>query len=133
MDSSILSNSLEAKGIRPSVQRLQIYEYLLSHRTHPTVDEIFEALNPFIPTLSKTTIYNTLSLFVEKGLVMVVNIEEKNQRYDAFTAPHAHFRCRSCGCVYDFPFPNSLDIELPANFVVNQSDVFLHGICEHCH
>lgn len=133
MDTLTASNRLEARGIRPSVQRLQIYEYLLEHCTHPTVDEIFEALSAQIPTLSKTTIYNTLSLFVEKGLVMIISIDEKNQRYDACTEPHAHFRCHRCGRVFDFPFPHALNIELPANFVVKQSDVFLHGICENCH
>ncbi|MCQ2280506.1 MAG: transcriptional repressor [Bacteroidales bacterium] len=133
MDALSMSNRLETKGIRPSVQRLEIYEYLLQHRTHPTVDEIFEALHSKIPTLSKTTIYNTLSLFVEKGLAMIVSIDEKNQRYDACTEPHTHFRCHCCGRVFDFPFPRALNVELPANFVVKQSDVFLHGICENCH
>ena len=54
------------KDIKPSVQRLAVMTYLLEHRTHPTVDEIYSELQDKIPTLSKTTIYNTLKLFVEK-------------------------------------------------------------------
>ncbi|HPK44931.1 MAG TPA: transcriptional repressor, partial [Spirochaetota bacterium] len=59
---------LESKGISPSYQRLKILEYLDQNRSHPTVDEIYSALLPLIPTLSKTTVYNTVSLFVQQGL-----------------------------------------------------------------
>ena len=50
--------------IKPSVQRMVIMDYLMSHRIHPSADEIYNALYPTIPTLSKTTIYNTMKLFV---------------------------------------------------------------------
>ena len=50
-------------GIKPSLQRLAVMKYLMQYHTHPTVDEIYAALHSSIPTLSKTTIYNTLSLF----------------------------------------------------------------------
>ena len=47
-------------GIKPSIQRLAVMGYLLEHRTHPAVDEIYNALKAEVPTLSKTTVYNTL-------------------------------------------------------------------------
>ena len=53
--------------IKPSVQRIAIMDYLLKHHTHPCIDEIYMALHDDIPTLSKTTVYNTLKLFVEHG------------------------------------------------------------------
>ena len=62
-------------GLRPSMQRLAIYKYMATHPTHPTADEIFEALREVIPTLSKTTVYNTLKLFVEHGVVDEVFID----------------------------------------------------------
>ena len=82
-------------AIRPSVQRTAVMEYLMNHKTHPTVDEIYLALSPGIPTLSKTTVYNTLNLFIEKGAVQMLTIDEKNARYDADTSKHAHFYCSS--------------------------------------
>ena len=57
---------LKENGIKPSYQRMKIYEFLLQNRIHPTVDTIYRALNKEIPTLSKTTVYNTLNLFIEK-------------------------------------------------------------------
>ena len=67
---------LKKNGIKPSIQRIKIFEYLLGHHTHPTVDDIFQSLSSEIPTLSKTTVYNTLNIFVENHIVHEVIIEK---------------------------------------------------------
>ncbi|KAA6323417.1 Peroxide-responsive repressor PerR, partial [termite gut metagenome] len=74
---------LLAHGIKLSLQRIAIMEYLLEHTTHPTVDEIYTKLFPVMPTLSKTTIYNTLKLLSEQGAIQMITIDEKNVRFDA--------------------------------------------------
>ena len=66
-------------NIKPSVQRLAIMDYLLTHRTHPSIDEIYMALCNDIPTLSKTTVYNTLKLFVEHGAAQMLTIDERKK------------------------------------------------------
>jgi Fe2+ or Zn2+ uptake regulation protein len=121
-------------SIRPSVQRTAVMEYLMNHKTHPTVDEIYMALFPSIPTLSKTTVYNTLNLFLEKGAVQVLAIDEKNARYDVDTSKHAHFFCKSCGKVYDiFNLESSL-FSAPANtgFDIHSVELSYYGICNAC-
>lgn len=98
---------LEKHGIKPSLQRIAIAEYLMENRTHPTADEIYNALSVSVPTLSKTTVYNTLRLFAEQNAVLSLVIDEKNVRFDIDTSCHAHFQCcLALGflyCVY-FPF-----------------------------
>ena len=69
-----LTNELKKKNIRLSHQRLKVLEYITMHRTHPTVDHIYNDLQKEVPTLSKTTIYNTLNTLKDAGLVKVVNI-----------------------------------------------------------
>ena len=64
-------------NIKPSVQRIAIMDYLLTHKTHPCIDEIYMALCDDIPTLSKTTVYNTLKLFVEHGAALMVSLLKK--------------------------------------------------------
>lgn len=64
-------------NIKPSMQRIAIMDYLMVHRVHPTADEIYNALYPTMPTLSKTTIYNTMKLFTEQGAVKALVIDEK--------------------------------------------------------
>ncbi len=96
-------NRLLEFKIKPSVQRMAIMEFLMKNRTHPTVEDIYTALSPFIPTLSKTTVYNTLKLFSEQGAVQILTIDERNACFDIETTPHAHFFCKKCGVIYDFP------------------------------
>jgi len=61
-----LKKSLKENGISPSIQRLKVYEYMLLHRNHPSVNMIYEGIKDEIPTLSKTTVYNILKLFIKK-------------------------------------------------------------------
>lgn len=71
-----ISQFLDQQGIRPSFQRLKIFEYLVNERTHPTADEIYEVLRKDIPSISRTTVYNTLRLFLDKKIIQMVNIEK---------------------------------------------------------
>lgn len=120
--------------IKPSVQRTAVMDYLMNNKTHPTIDEIYSSLSPFMPTLSKTTIYNTLNLFVEKGAVLQLAIDEKNARYDADISNHAHFICKSCGKVYDLFDLNQNLFAKPAleGFDIHSVEVSYSGICGAC-
>ena len=60
---------LISKDIRPSHHMIKILQYLANHKKHPTVDEIYKDLTTVLPTLSKATVYNTLRILEEKGLV----------------------------------------------------------------
>lgn len=98
-----LKQELKEKNVSLSHQRLKILEYLVENRIHPTVEQIFSDLQKDMPTLSKTTVYNTLRLLAKSGLVKVITIEEKEARFDIDTRDHGHFKCESCGRIYDFP------------------------------
>lgn len=126
---------LEAHGVKPSVQRLAVMQYLLDHRTHPAADEIYLALHPAMPTLSKTTVYNTLKLLTEKGAAQHLTIDERNSCFDADTEPHAHFLCRTCGRVFDVALVNKRlvdDALLPNGFRADEAQLYLKGICPAC-
>ena len=127
-------NRLIEVGIKPSLQRIAIMEYLMEHLTHPTADAIFNDLFPAIPTLSKTTVYNTLKLLEEQGAIQTISIDDKNLRYDADISRHAHFKCKQCGCVHDFPLKNvaiyeSLESE---DFLITECQVYCKGQCKQC-
>ncbi len=128
-----LSAYLEKAGIRSSYHRLKILQYLQAHRTHPTVDMIYKELSKDIPTLSKTTVYNTLKLFVSKGILLELTIEEKEVRYDADTTQHAHFKCIECGGVYDVALESPIfDNEAIEGHKVLECHIYLKGICKDC-
>ncbi len=128
-----LSGKLEEKQIRPSFQRIKILEYLLKNPGHPTVDQIYKELHPEIPTLSKTTVYNTLNLLLGAGLVKLLNLEENETRYDIITAIHGHFKCDVCGVISNF----DLDIDKIATdalpgYKIKDKCVYFKGICPKC-
>ncbi len=120
--------------VKPSVQRLAIITYLHEHRTHPTVDEIHAGLINQIPTLSKTTVYNTLSLFQKQGAILVLTIDDKNVRFDIDTSDHAHFKCLKCEKVFDVPtvMESIVSMALAQGFVVTERHLYLKGYCSDC-
>ena len=66
---------LMERGIRPSVQRLAIMDYLIHHPIHPTIDDVYQALCNKVPTLSRTTVYNTLRMLSEKRAAQMITID----------------------------------------------------------
>ena len=122
-------------GIKPSVQRIAIMDYLLTHRTHPAIDEIYLALCEDIPTLSKTTVYNTLKLFVEHGAAQMLTIDERNTCYDADIQLHAHFLCKKCGKIIDLP-PSVEQTKVSSmkdeGFKVDEIHQYFKGFCPSC-
>ena len=124
---------LKSHGIKPSLTRMMILDYLKAAKKHPNVDEIYQALQPKIPTLSKTTVYNTLHLFTEKNVARAVMLKDQENRYDLASHPHAHFQCVKCNEVFDvFRLPDvQLDGVLPGAQVQDVS-VLISGVCEAC-
>lgn len=121
------------KNIKPLFNRIKVLEYLLSHRNHPTVDEIYNGLVGELPTLSKTTVYNTLKLFVNSNLVRLITIEDNETRYDADVSDHGHFKCESCDQVSDFSIDtDKLDTADLDRFKIVEKNVYYKGICPGC-
>lgn len=121
-------------GVKPSIQRIAVMNYLCNHLTHPTVDEIYTNLSPNMPTLSRTTVYNTLRLLADKGAILQLTIDEKNVRYDARTDAHAHFICLGCGCVHDV-VPVQLEKVTIAKYHdlrIVETQVYYKGYCAAC-
>jgi len=125
---------LVENGVRPSVQRLAIMEYLLTHFTHPTVEDVYQGLCDRIPTLSRTTVYNTLRLLAEHEAAQMITIDDHRVCYDGNTTPHVHFFCKQCGKVIDLfnetaPTPKRNLID---GNIVDEVQLYYKGICSKC-
>ncbi len=128
-----LKNLLLTNNIRPSQHRIEIMKYLIEKKNHPTADTIYKDLVKNMPTLSKTTVYNTLYTLVEKGLISVLNIEDNELRYDHDTSPHIHFKCIKCGRVYDIHSTKyfTKHKEIDGHQIISQQIIY-KGICKNC-
>ena len=124
---------LKAHEIKPSYQRIKIFQYLVEKKNHPTVDMIYKALCTEIPTLSKTTVYNTLNLFIEKKIVNVIVIEENETRYDSVMAVHGHFKCEKCGRIFDVNInKGAIEEKALKDFKIKEQHYYFKGICQDC-
>ncbi len=124
---------LSRRGIAPSLTRLKIYEYLRA-ASHPSVDEIYQNLKEEIPTLSKTTVYNTLHLFVEKDLAKALFTDFSKNRYDIKDVPHAHFHCTECDEIHDIHeiTPPRIAEDAIEGYLAKEAQLTLKGVCPRC-
>jgi len=128
-----LATLLKERKIKPSYQRMKIFEYLTEMRNHPTVDTIYRDLVGEIPTLSKATVYNTLDQLKKNGLARVVTIEDNITRYDSQVSAHGHFKCVSCGRIIDFPVEmEAISTHVLENCTITDKNVYFKGICPGC-
>ena len=126
-------NTLINHKIKPSYQRIKVLEYLVRGRSHPTVEEIYSALVGEIPTLSKTTVYNTLDLFILNNVAQLISIEDHEARYDANISSHGHFKCLKCGKIDDFTF--DFDVVLCSSleqYSIREKHLYFKGVCPRC-
>jgi len=127
------AGTLVKNNIKPSFQRIKVMEYLAKKRSHPTVDDIYSELAKEIPTLSRTTIYNTLDLFKKANLVSCITIEDDKIRYDYIVANHGHFKCNRCKNIYDFSINiDNMEIHGLEQFKINEKNIYFKGVCPNC-
>ena len=128
-----LKNILTEHDLRPSFHRIKVLEYLASHKTHPTPEAIYQDLRAAIPTISRATVYNSLKVFVEKGLATALHVGGEEARYDYRDAGHAHFYCVQCGNLIDIDYQcPSLSLKKIGNHQITEAQLSFRGICARC-
>jgi Fur family transcriptional regulator, iron response regulator len=83
---------LEEHGIRPTAQRMRCAEVLLASPCHLTAEQLLCTLRSASSRVSKATVYNTLKLFVDHGLVRPIHLDPDRCVYDSKMLPHHHFQ-----------------------------------------
>ena len=95
---------LRERGIQPTPQRMAVVEYVLRARFRPTAEQVLEEVRLQCPTISRATVYNTLNLLVEKGLLKTQILREGAFVFDANAKRHHHFVDDETGDIYDIPW-----------------------------
>ena len=128
---------LKGHDLKVTQQRLEILRYLEEHRTHPTADEIYKALIKKYPSLSKTTVYNTLEILCDAGIIDQLTICPTEHRYDFHHQAHHHFFCKQCGKIIDINFPCTNVETIKKDILKNGHQIddvhgYFKGICSSC-
>jgi Fe2+ or Zn2+ uptake regulation protein len=124
---------LKNNDLKVTPQRLEILKYLDKNKVHPTASKIYTDLKKRNPSLSKTTIYNSLETLKRNNIINELTIEKTESRYEFEKTMHHHFLCKSCGKIAD------IDIECPhlnemlkSKYKVHQVHGYFKAICEDC-
>ena len=101
--SQTLHQRLTERGIVPTLQRMAVAQVLLPQPVHMTADQVLQAGRSFLPSLSRTTVYEAVRLFVRHGLLRELPIDGAATVYDSNTSPHHHLYDVDTGEVADVP------------------------------
>ncbi len=117
------------KGLKVTPQRVVITDFLVHAHTHPTADEVYEAVKDRLPAISLATVYNTLNTLVEAGVACTVSTEPGKARFDANMQAHHHFIDTRTGQIYDIPWEqvSQLCESLGEGFRVSDYQITFYG------
>jgi Fur family iron response transcriptional regulator len=115
MDAAALVEArLLAAGVNPTPQRVEIGSLLFPEPIHLSADQILARLRDAGSTVSKATVYNTLNLFTDQGLLRAISVDPDRLVYDSNTAPHHHFYNEDTGELLDIAPDSVLLPGIPA-------------------
>lgn len=133
MNNNSIIDELKLAGVRPSSARILTLKYLRENRNHPTIEQVYNGLLGSLPGLSRTSVYNTMNTLEGKGLVRTLSIDGAETRYDATVYNHGHFKCESCGAIFDFDTEGMESVRsIPPGFIPRRQDIIVRGLCKDC-
>lgn len=131
-----LIQQLRDRNIAVTPQRLSVMASLQKRRDHPTAEMIYQEVRRQLPAISFNTVYKTLEILCQKGMVIKVNPLHEVAHYDGETGSHAHLICRQCHRIVDLDwqageFP-SLSPDCQHGFQVEYPSLTFWGLCPQC-
>jgi Fur family peroxide stress response transcriptional regulator len=134
-DQSIIQ-ALRRKGYKATPQRITICRFAFQSRDHQSALRIYSKVKEIYPTISLATVYKTLQILKELGLVQELNFPNGDTRFDSCTKPHINLVCLRCGNIKDIDDPASQEIiaraTATAKFTATGQRIDVYGICEKC-
>jgi Fur family peroxide stress response transcriptional regulator len=120
--------------LKRTPQRLAIVDFLEGNTTHPSADEIYQAVSKKHRSLSIATVYNTLHTLAKAGAVRELTIDPERTRYDPNTSHHHHLMCVLCGKIVDIPGGIAVDLpsEMAQQFTLLGNHIEFYGHCPSC-
>ena len=140
MEASVIDDQLvtelRERGLRVTSQRIVIHRALCSETQHLTAEQVLEKVSDTLPGISLPTVYATLELLEDLGLVQRLGTGNGAVLFDSRVDPHAHTICRRCGATADLD-GGGLSAQVAARagetgFVPDHTQLVVWGLCGHC-
>ena len=133
----VLVSKSKDKGLKLTPQRMAIFRILSDSDQHFTVDEVYQRAKVEYPMLSPATVYRNMEQMVTAELLSHLDLGGSAMRYDTNLEKHHHFVCDRCSKVNDiyldeFHYTIDEDRSSLGHSEINDSTLYLHGICTEC-
>jgi Fe2+ or Zn2+ uptake regulation protein len=131
-----LTERLRERGLRATSQRLVMNRLLRERNRHVSAEQLLDEASERLPGISLPTVYATLELFEQLGIVRRVNGGGGTLLWDTRADTHHHMICRNCGRIEDMETP--LDLERArrsaarSGFQADRAEVVVSGLCASC-
>ena len=123
-------------GIKLTHQRLEIFREVAASVDHPSAEVVLKALKPRMPTVSLDTVYRTLWLLSDLGLVSTLGPRREAVRFDANLTHHHHYVCIRCGLARDFESAELNALRIPESVAefgsIDATHIEVRGVCSRC-
>lgn len=130
------ATTLRRQGYRLTPQREIILDALCAQGRHTTIGELYTTVHATTPKIDLATVYRTMNLFAELGIVVSAEIESQTVYEVAASTPHHHLICRSCGNVTTLSHQHFAQLEVHLNsehgFLADIDHLTIHGLCAEC-
>ena len=116
-------------------QRTQILEFLQTAKNHPTAEEIYKKLKPYLPHLSLSTIYRNLKSLESEEVIISLKTPDNNKHFEIKGPDLAHFWCWNCRKLLELPLVEILEIKNRLKikgFQAKKINIIIEGICPKC-
>lgn len=131
-----ITKKLKEHGFKVTPQRLAVYNVLKDTKEHPSAETIYNKLLPMYPTMSLATVYKSLEVFKNMGLVQELDLGEGSSRYDANTKYHPHIYCIKCSKVEDVSDDMLYDlldgVREKTGYDIVKQQLYFYGYCPKC-
>lgn len=133
---NVLIKKLKSNNCKTTPQRIAVYKAVTESTDHPNAETIFKQLSPLYPTMSLATVYKSLELFVQLGLIQIINVGENSFRYDGRTEEHSHIICTQCWKIEDLDNNIFEDltskVQQVSSYNVERKQLCFYGTCSDC-
>jgi Fur family peroxide stress response transcriptional regulator len=134
---ALIIETLRKNGYKATTQRIAICRFALHSRDHPTAQRIYNEVRKILPTVSLATVYKTLQILTEHGLIQELDLPQSQARFDSYVEPHINLVCMQCGNIQDFNDKTAQEmverVTTKAQFTRTGQRLDIYGMCKTCH
>jgi Fur family peroxide stress response transcriptional regulator len=133
---ALIIETLRKNGYKATPQRIAICRFALNSRDHPTAQRIYSEVRKMHPTVSLATVYKTLQILTEHGLIQELDLPQTQARFDSYLEPHVNLVCTHCGNIQDFNDKTAQEmverVTTKAQFTRTGQRLDVYGVCKIC-